>query len=448
MPNIELWDAYDAQRRPTGRTIPRGPMPAGDYPVVVHIWLQQSAGDFFITQRSPAKGLAPLLWETTGGSALAGEDSLTAALREAREETGFALLPENGFVWRSYKREYGDGGDFVDVWLFRQDVRLADFAPQPGETIAAQFASPAQILTMAQAGQFFKNSYAEELFAFAAQGAQQRRESVMPIQMIVTDLDRTLLHTDKSISDYTVQVLRRCRAAGIKIVFATARPLRGALPYTDAAEKPAGAPWASTLETDALVLHNGALLLADGEICAEHRIPVQDARRILLQVLRQHPGATLSTEIAGHMYVNFDLPAVPFEPRSFVRSDFTDLPDEPAYNVVVGGVAQNDLAALAGLTTEEMYFQMLTGQQNVLGFFMHRAATKANGVGYFAARFGIPAANIAAFGDDHNDIAMLQSCGTGVAVANALEEAKAAAKCTCGSNDEDGVAEWLERNVL
>lgn len=40
----------------------------------------------------------------------------------------------------------------------------------------------------------------------------------MSIKMIVTDLDRTLLRTDKTISNYTAAMLNRCREQGIKIV--------------------------------------------------------------------------------------------------------------------------------------------------------------------------------------------------------------------------------------
>ena len=46
------------------------------------------------------------------------------------------------------------------------------------------------------------------------------------MKAIITDLDRTLLHTDKSVSDDTVQVLTRCREKGIRILAASARPLR------------------------------------------------------------------------------------------------------------------------------------------------------------------------------------------------------------------------------
>jgi hydroxymethylpyrimidine pyrophosphatase-like HAD family hydrolase len=50
---------------------------------------------------------------------------------------------------------------------------------------------------------------------------------------------------------------------------------------------------------------------------------------------------------------------------------------------------------------------------------------------------------IAAFGDDINDMEMLQNCGVGVAMANGLDRVKAAADWVCDTNDQDGVAKWL-----
>ena len=52
---------------------------------------------------------------------------------------------------------------------------------------------------------------------------------------------------------------------------------------------------------------------------------------------------------------------------------------------------------------------------------------------------------ISAFGDDLADIGSLKMCGTGVAMGNALPEVKEAADITIGSNDEDGIAEYLEK---
>ena len=48
----------------------------------------------------------------------------------------------------------------------------------------------------------------------------------MKTKAIITDLDRTLLRTDKSISDYTMEVFQRCRERAVRVMVATARPIR------------------------------------------------------------------------------------------------------------------------------------------------------------------------------------------------------------------------------
>ena len=79
----ELWDIYDSDRNPTGRVEPRGSLVIGDYHLVVHIWLMNEKGEILVTQRAQNKPWG-LFWETTGGSVLAGETSLQAAVREVR----------------------------------------------------------------------------------------------------------------------------------------------------------------------------------------------------------------------------------------------------------------------------------------------------------------------------------------------------------------------------
>ena len=50
---------------------------------------------------------------------------------------------------------------------------------------------------------------------------------------IIVDLDRTLLHTDKTISRYTAEVFGRCKEKGIKLMVATARPYRTMTQFCD-----------------------------------------------------------------------------------------------------------------------------------------------------------------------------------------------------------------------
>lgn len=157
----ELWDVYDENRILTGRLHRRGdPMPKGDYHLSVHIWMQNSEGKFLLTKRTANKGF-PLMWESTGGSALAGDDSLSAAIREVKEETGLTLAPEKGQCLISRR-----GVDaFCDVWLFRQDFDLKDVVFLEGETCGAMYASIEEIQKMTQEGIMVPYGYLEELLS-------------------------------------------------------------------------------------------------------------------------------------------------------------------------------------------------------------------------------------------------------------------------------------------
>lgn len=75
-------------------------------------------------------------------------------------------------------------------------------------------------------------------------------------------------------------------------------------------------------------------------------------------------------------------------------------------------------------------------------------AGKLQAIRALASSLHISMEQLAAFGDDENDLEMLKACGRGIAVANGLESVKAAADEVCESNDSDGVAKWLETNVL
>ena len=90
------------------------------------------------------------MWECTGGSALAGDDSLTAALREVREETGLRLDPMRGRRVASHKVT----GRFEDVWLFERDVALDELTLQEGETCGAMYASPEKLRELVDADCF------------------------------------------------------------------------------------------------------------------------------------------------------------------------------------------------------------------------------------------------------------------------------------------------------
>ena len=157
----ELWDIYDENRVKTGRTHPRGKLiPKGDYHLVVHVCVQNKEGNMLLTQRSPNKGF-PHRWEWTGGSALAGEDSLSAAIRELQEETGIVARAEHGTLLETMRRT----NDFVDLWLFREDFDLSDVKLQEGETCGARLVTVDALLEMAKNEELAPYPYLSEFLS-------------------------------------------------------------------------------------------------------------------------------------------------------------------------------------------------------------------------------------------------------------------------------------------
>lgn len=146
----ELWDIYDEAGNKTGRIQRRGDAFAGgDCHLCVHVWTQNSDGLYLLTKRAPGKAMAGL-WECTGGSVLSEEDSLSAALREVREETGLRLDPEKGALLFRFSGDHYH----CDVWHFRHDFSKSDIVLQPSETCDFQIADKETIRRLTAAGQF------------------------------------------------------------------------------------------------------------------------------------------------------------------------------------------------------------------------------------------------------------------------------------------------------
>ena len=154
----ELWDVYDADGKLTGKThLRREPLSPDEYHLCVHVWTRNSKGEFLLTKRSENKSM-PGLWESTGGSVTAGEDSFTAAIREVREETGIELDSAGGkFLFR-----YSGVSFHCDVWLFEQDFELSKVKLLEGETCAAMAADKAKITQLLKNDEFVSYEYIKD----------------------------------------------------------------------------------------------------------------------------------------------------------------------------------------------------------------------------------------------------------------------------------------------
>lgn len=153
----EIWDVLDESGNKTGRFHERGrKMNPGDYHLVVHVWKYNSKGEWLIDKRSLNRGTSiDGKWETTGGSALAGDNSLTAALRETKEELGIDLDPYKGFLLCRIPRHADDGHTwFQDVWVFEWNGSLDEIRFQEEETCDVMWADADKIQKMMLSGEF------------------------------------------------------------------------------------------------------------------------------------------------------------------------------------------------------------------------------------------------------------------------------------------------------
>jgi Cof subfamily protein (haloacid dehalogenase superfamily) len=254
----------------------------------------------------------------------------------------------------------------------------------------------------------------------------------MGIKMIVTDLDNTLLRRDKTVSEYTASVFAKCRNAGIKIVFATARPVR-------AVEK-----WLNIdVQSDANIYHNGAVIHIGDELFQEIGIE-HDITSQILATAKNLDGMRVAVEINDMLFANFDATTI-WPGVEYVAMDFSDLAKRPADKIIFITANKTEISIIERLLSDDLYWEI---SENEVLMVMNKNARKLNAVNALAVQFGMSLSEVVAFGDDHNDVEMLRGCGIGVAVANAIDEVKSVADFICDDCDEDGVAKWLEVNVL
>lgn len=246
----------------------------------------------------------------------------------------------------------------------------------------------------------------------------------LPCLAAIVDFDRTLLRTDKTISDYTVRILRTWQENGGRLFAATARPERAIGEYC------------RQVAFDAVCTLNGARTITKNSVIEN---PIAEASA--LSVLEQFsgiPDIVLSVEAENGIYANMDIP--PWAPK--VTDRLLDLPRAEKIYKILASHPEIPAGQLAGSLPDDTYFSVADRK---LLQVMSRSATKWNGVLNMLDAFGIDPAHAVFFGDDNDDIEPIRRCGCGVAVRNALGNVLEAADEVTESNDEDGVARFLDR---
>jgi hypothetical protein len=264
-------------------------------------------------------------------------------------------------------------------------------------------------------------------------------------RLIASDVDGTLLGADEVPSERTRAVVDRALAAGVPFVLVTGRPPRW-IPRL--AEDLPGVRWA--------VCANGAVRydIHEDRVHPPLTLAPDTLRELERACAEALPNAWLGVERVGrsafedagtqflcevdyrHVWTGPDHTSVPRE-ALFERPAIKLLARDPDLS------SDEMIAALAPLVGPDI--DLTYSSPSGLVEAAPHGVTKASGLAEFAAELGVSAADVVAFGDMPNDVAMLRWAGHGVAMGNAHPAVRAAADEVTATNTEDGVALVLER---
>ncbi|WP_245795710.1 Cof-type HAD-IIB family hydrolase [Actinacidiphila alni] len=259
-------------------------------------------------------------------------------------------------------------------------------------------------------------------------------------RLIATDLDGTLLHGDKTVSPRTVAALTDAEAAGIEVFFVTGRPARW---MGTVAEHLAGHGMA--------ILANGAAVydLHKGELIEAFPLPEDEALAAAHALRAAVPGTYFAVERVDTFYREPEYPRIepdfgptaPIEELLSVRAA-----GQPLLKLLAKhpSVDPDEFLAI-GLEVAGLYGEITRSAESALLEISGTGVSKATTLARCCAERGVTAAEVVAFGDMPNDLAMLSWAGTSYAVANAHPRVLEATTHRTASNDEDGVARVIER---
>lgn len=276
----------------------------------------------------------------------------------------------------------------------------------------------------------------------------------MPYRLLALDVDGTLLDPDGELRDTVRQAIIAAQQTGLRVILCTGRRFRSAR------------PWAQELQLDGpIVVHNGALVkdVASAKTLHCHPLPETLCRQGLA-VLRRlappliyidafHEEVDILSEPMAHLH--------PFQ-QEYLQDNVPycrfvdDLNAERLHGVVMLSImAEADrLQALRPAVEEALAGQGHTKMilnKNYRGHILEvlpATVSKWQALERLMTAEGLTADDVMAIGDDYNDLEMIRGAGLGIAMGNAVEPVRDAARYVTGSNDDDGVAQALERFVL
>lgn len=261
--------------------------------------------------------------------------------------------------------------------------------------------------------------------------------------LIALDLDGTLLTGEQEISARTKQMVLQAMADGHIVVIATGRPHRASIYYYQ--ELGLNTP---------MVNFNGALIHhpKDRNWHALHNpMPVKTAYRIVDACYELNVNNVLA-EVIDDVYLDqYDEKIIDIfqktknDPPYKIGNIKNKLKDDPTSLLI--HPKENHIHELRShlndYHAEVIEHRKWGAPWNIIEI-VKKGMNKAVGLEKIAYYFGIPKERIIAFGDEDNDLEMIDYAGVGVAMGNAIEELKSIAKYVTHTNEEDGIGVFLE----
>lgn len=262
---------------------------------------------------------------------------------------------------------------------------------------------------------------------------------VNSLKVIATDLDGTLLHRGK-LSQRNQKALLAARERGVHVVAVTARAPRGVHRHAELAAS-----------IDAAICSNGAIVadFAAGTTDFRHPIPIPTARELQRRLLDAIPQALFAVETGESQIAQdpqFEVGVHLHDPWHFVEpaADLFDGVDAVATFVVIApGLDAASLVARARQIDMPGVRMWHWGSYPEIEYSSQHA-TKGQALAEWCGERGIGPESVIAFGDMPTDVSMLAWAGRSFAMADANDEALAAATDRTASCAEDGVAQAIE----
>jgi Cof subfamily protein (haloacid dehalogenase superfamily) len=256
--------------------------------------------------------------------------------------------------------------------------------------------------------------------------------------VVATDLDGTIVRSDGTISARTRDALAVAEASGAYVVLVTGRPPRWLKGIPDA-----------TGHHGVAVCANGALVydLHEERVLASYPLSVEIARELVATLRAAIPGIGFAVESVTEGFGHESSYRPRWSATEAAVADVHELLSEPLAKLLARH-EELDSDALLAAAREVIGDELATLTHSSADGLLEISAvgvSKATTLAALCAERGLHSTDAVAFGDMPNDLPMLDWAGYSVAVANAHPDVIAAVDEVTATNDDDGVAQVLER---